>query len=86
MVKDRLNRYCPVRSAGTVISKKVEDDVWVVLDYIRSECADFLVNLEVEKSYWVLFDFRLSFCLACGRFTHFGTFYEICWECEDMLE
>jgi hypothetical protein len=85
-MKKLFEKHTPVRLAGTVISKKACAEVWFVLEYVRCECADFLVNLEVEGGYFVLFGFRLSFCLACGRFTHFGTKYEVCWLCQEAFE
>jgi hypothetical protein len=86
MVKDLFGRHCPVRSAGSEIRKRATDDVSFFLKYKRSECADFYVAFDFGESYFTLFGFRLSFCVACGRFVRFGTSYEICWVCESELE
>jgi hypothetical protein len=58
----------------------------MLLKYKRSECADFLITLDFGTSYFALYGFRLSFCLACGRFIGFGIFHELCWICESELE
>lgn len=86
MVKDLFGRHTPVRSAGFEICKRAMDDVSFFIKYKRSESADFYVTLNFGQKYFTLFGFRLSFCVACGRFLRFGTSYGICWICESELE
>ena len=85
MAKDLFARHTPIRHAGYEIRKKA-DDVSFILKYKRSECADLVITLDFGKFYHILGGFRLSFCLACGRFLGFGTRYEVCWLCESELE
>jgi hypothetical protein len=86
MARDLFARHTPVRSCGSEIRKRVMNDVSFLMKYTRSECAVFIVTLDFGQYWWSLFDFRLSFCLACGRFISFGTRYELCWICESELE
>lgn len=86
MVKDLFGRHAPLRCSGFEIRYKTTGDVSFLTRYKRSECAEFNVTLDFGKFWYSLYDFRLSFCLACGRFLGFGTRYEICWVCEDDLE
>jgi hypothetical protein len=86
MKKDLFARHTPVRSAGYGIRERVMHDVSFCMEYKRSECAEFFVTVDFGEFWCSLFGFRLSFCLACGRFLGFGTRYELCWICESDLE
>jgi hypothetical protein len=86
MAKDLFARHTPKRFAGCEIRKKATDDISFLLKYKRSECTDLLVTLDFCEYYFSLGSFRLSFCLACGRFLGFGTQYNLCWICESELE
>jgi hypothetical protein len=86
MAKDLFARHTPVRSAGFEIRKRVTEDASFLVKYKRSECAEFFVTLDFGRDYFTLLGFCLSYCLACGRFTHFGIYYELCWICESELE
>jgi hypothetical protein len=88
MAKDKFGcKHLPVRHAGYKYSIKAIEDVSFILQYERPEYALFFVGLDVgAKESFVLFGYRLSLCLNCGRFTHFGVEYGVCWVCEDELE
>ena len=86
MAKDLFSRHAPVCAVGYGVRKRVMGDVSFCMEYKRSECARFFVTLDFGEFWYCLFDFRLSFCLACGRFLGFGTRYEMCWICESELE
>ena len=86
MAEDLFARHTPLRDVGDGFRKIVMGDVSFCMEYKRSECARFFVTLDFGEFWYYLFGFRLSFCLACGRFLGFGTRYEICWICESESE
>jgi hypothetical protein len=85
MVKDLFARHTPIRSVGYEVRRKA-GDMSFLLKYERSECAILWVTLDFGIFGFSLGGFKLSFCLACGRFLGFGTRYELCWICESELE
>jgi hypothetical protein len=87
MIKDLFDRHCSVRSIGYEFPIRTMNGVSFILEYRNSACADFLVALDVgDKESFILFGYRLSFCIACGRFIGFGSKFDVCWLCKDEME